>query len=388
MTPMTNTRVNRAPAGMTAPTPQVPPTSVRPGSPLQPADEAELSFARQALRAESHAIEHVAEHLDDRFNRAVDLLVAAAERDGSIVVSGMGKSGLIGQKISATLASLGIPSQWVHPSEAAHGDLGRIRKTDCLLALSYSGETDELVALAAILKQDGVPIISITKDAGGSSADGRDARPAGSFPASGPTVSTLQRLSTVALDIGVVEEACPLSLAPTSSTTATLALGDVLALAACRRRAFSAEDFARRHPGGWLGDLLRPVTDVIRFIAERNLPVLPDTLTVTAALTRAAQVGRRPGAIILVDREGRISGLFTDGDLRRLILRDPNELARPIADVMTRSPRTLSSSALVRDAVNLIREHRQDEIPIVNDDGAPVGLLDVQDLVALKVVRD
>lgn len=331
------------------------------------AAEEDLEFARRAILAESDAVARVASLLNEAFVRAVDLIVRTADGEGSVVVSGMGKSGLIGQKISATLASLGIPSHWVHPSEAAHGDLGRIRRGDCLLALSYSGETDELVGLAGILKQDEVPIISITKGAG---------------------TSALERLSTVALGIGVVEEACPLSLAPTSSTTATLALGDALALGASRRRAFSADDFARRHPGGWLGDLLRPVTDVIRFKAGENLPVLADSLTVAEALEQASKVGRRPGALVLIDGSGRISGVFTDGDLRRLILRDTAELKRPISAIMTRSPRTLAASAIVRDAVNLVREARQDEIPVVDEEGRPVGLLDVQDLIALKVVRD
>lgn len=337
---------------------------------LHPAHAAasdELTFARRAIVAESEAVARVADRLDRSFIDAVDLIVETADRDGTVIVSGMGKSGLVGQKISATMASLGIPSQWIHPSEAAHGDLGRIRRADCLLGLSYSGETDELVALAAILKQDGVPIISITRGDGD---------------------SALERASTVALGIGRVEEACHLSLAPTSSTTATLALGDALALTASRRRAFSADDFARRHPGGWLGDLLRPVTDVIRFVAGRNLPVLSDTLTVAQALEEAAKVGRRPGALILVNEANRISGVFTDGDLRRLILRDPSELQDSIQRVMTRSPKTLRSDALVRDAVNLVRESRQDEIPIVDADERPVGLLDVQDLMALKVVRD
>jgi len=329
--------------------------------------ENELDFARQAIVAEARAVERVAGLLDENFLRGVDLIVQTIGREGSVIVSGMGKSGLIGQKISSTMASLGVPSQWIHPSEAAHGDLGRIHKADCLLALSYSGETDELVALAAILQQDGVPVISITTGAGDSS---------------------LERVSTVALGIGVVDEACPLSLAPTSSTTATLALGDALALAASRRQSFSADDFARRHPAGSLGDLLRPLVDVIRFRAGDNLPILRDDLTVSQALQQASTIGRRPGALILVNEHEQISGVFTDGDLRRLILRDPVQLEQPISQVMTRSPKTLPADAIVRDAVNLVRESRQDEIPLVDDDGKPVGLLDVQDLIALKVVRD
>ena len=331
-----------------------------------PTREDELALMRAALDAEAQAVSRVASMIDDRALDAVDEIVAAIDRGGCVIVTGMGKSGQIGAKISATLASLAIPSQFVHAAEAVHGDLGRIGPKDCVIALSYSGETSEVVALAAILKQDGIPVITITKGLG---------------------ESQLERLARVSLGIGDVEEACPLSLAPTSSTTATLALGDALSLAAAQRRSFSPEDFAKRHPGGWLGDLLRPVTDVLRFNAGDNLPVVDDRATVSEALDRASAINRRPGAIVLVDTDGVMTGLFTDGDLRRLILRDPAELQRPIERVMTRSPRTLPASAQVRDAVALVREFRSDEIPVVDDGGRPVGILDVQDLIALKVVR-
>ena len=261
------------------------------------------------------------------------------------------------------------------PAEAVHGDLGRIRRADCLLALSYSGETEELVSLAAMLRQDGVPIVSIV---GGKR--GRE--------------SSLARFSTVSLWIGDVAEACAETLAPTSSTTATLALGDALALAVSRRLNFTANDFRKRHPGGGLGGLLRPVTEVLRFVVGQNLPVVSDTLTVGEALDLAAPthagLSRRPGAIILVDDAGALTGLFTDGDLRRLVMRERGRspLSRPIAEVMTRTPRTLPSTALVRDAVHMVQEFRSDEIPVVDDRGRPVGVLDVQDLIALKVVVD
>lgn len=327
----------------------------------------ERAFAERALRAEAGAVLRLADTLGPSFHEAVDLLAATVEGGGSIILTGMGKSGLIAQKISATLASLGAPSQWVHPAEAAHGDLGRIRSGDCLVALSYSGSSSEVVTLAQILRQDGLPIVSITSGRGG---------------------SALERVASVSLGIGVVEEACPLSLAPTSSTTAMLALGDALALAVSRRKAFGPDDFAKRHPGGWLGDLLRPVTEVLRFVAGKNLPVVSDGLPVGEALRRAGEFGRRPGAMVLVDERGVLSGLFTDGDLRRLVLRDAGELARPVREVMTRSPRTLPHTALVRDAVELVREHRQDEIPVIDDLHRPVGVLDVQDLIALRAVRD
>ncbi|MEO1534596.1 MAG: KpsF/GutQ family sugar-phosphate isomerase [Planctomycetota bacterium] len=328
----------------------------------------EIEFARAVLEEQAAALASMGAALGAPFERAVDLIVQCAEQDGSVIVSGLGKSGLIGAKISATLASLGIPSHAVHPAEATHGDLGRFRSRDILIALSKSGETDEVVNLAAILRQDSMKIISITGD--------------------GAEPSSLDRLGDVALHVGVGEEAGG-SPAPSTSTTCTLALGDALALTAARRRRFTDADFAKRHPGGSLGGMLRPVLDVIRFKAGQNLPLVPDAMAVSEALTEAnRQSARRPGALLLVDNAGALSGIFTDGDLRRLVVQSPQKLAEPIAQVMTRSPRTLRDNALVRDAVTLFREHRQDEIPIVDGDGRPVGLLDVQDLIAMRLVRD
>lgn len=327
---------------------------------------AERQFIEEVLRAEASAVQGVVDRLDHQIHAAVDILTRCADAGGSVLVSGLGKSGLIGKKISATLASLGVPSHDIHPAEAAHGDLGRIRPTDCLIALSNSGETEEVVALAGILRQDGVPIISIT---GGSPS------------------SALARIASVALSIGPVSEASDLGLAPTCSTTATLALGDALALAVARRRSFTADDFAKRHPGGLLGGLLRPVIDVLRFTPGHNLPIVKATQTVRGALDEAHALGRRPGAVLVVDAAGVMVGIFTDGDLRRLVLKDVRSLDRAISDVMTRSPRSLPDTALVRDAVRMVREHRQDEIPVVDDSGRPVGLLDVQDLIALRVVK-
>ncbi|MDX2114682.1 MAG: KpsF/GutQ family sugar-phosphate isomerase [Planctomycetota bacterium] len=336
----------------------------------QAARHTELHSAAETLRAEARAIDAAAALLDERFPHAVDLMTSCAERGGSILVSGLGKSGLIGKKISATLSSLGAPSHDIHPSEAAHGDLGRIRREDCLLALSRSGETEEVVALAALLRQDGVPIISITAG-----------------PERGHPTNTLARLATVALSIGPATEATEDLLAPTCSTTATLALGDALALAVARRRRFTSDDFARRHPGGTLGGLLRPVLDVLRFRAGTNLPVVALGVTVREAETRAAALGRRTGALLVVDAAGALAGIFTDADLRRLVLADPAALDRPIESVMTSGPRALHSASLVRDAVQMVRESRLDEIPVVDDRGRPVGLLDVQDLIAIKVVE-
>ncbi len=329
----------------------------------------EIDFLKRVLRDEAAAVAGVVERVSHDFCRAVDLLVRCAEQGGTVLVTGMGKSGHVGAKISASLASLGIPSHSVHPTEAAHGDLGKFRRQDVVLAISSSGETEEVVDLALTLKQDGLDIISITA-------------------VQRPTPSSLERLATVPLVLGMTREAGePEFLAPTSSTTATMALGDALALAAARRRAFTHEDFKRRHPGGALGGLLRPVTDVLRFVAGKNMPLIADSVTIAEALRQAESMGRRPGALVLIDGHGVMTGVFTDGDLRRLVLRG-GSVEVPISTVMTRSPRTLRDDALVKDAVQMIREFRQDEIPVVDAHGKPVGILDVQDLMTMKLVKD
>lgn len=355
----------------------MPARTQNPASPAAISLHAELDFAREVLRTQSEALTALGRTLPPGFPRAVDLLVHCADSGGTVLVSGLGKSGLIGAKISATLASLGIPSHPVHPTEAAHGDLGRFRSTDTAICISNSGETDEVVALAAALRQDGIPIISMTRG------------PIAEDPVDHQS-SSLERLATVALRYGkITESGGDQFAAPTTSTTVTTALGDALALTAARRRGFTNADFARRHPGGALGGLLRPVREVLRFIAGKNLPVVHDHLSVEAALREAAAGGgRRPGALLLTDRTGTLTGIITDGDLRRLILRDRAELDRPAKDLMTRSPRTLQDTALVRDAVNMVREHRQDEIPVVDAAGKPVGILDVQDLIAMRLVQD
>lgn len=331
-----------------------------------PGLDAEMEFIIEALAAESDAIRRIGERAAEidrpAWRDAIDLLERCR---GHVIVSGMGKSGLVGAKISATLTSLGQPSSALHPAEAVHGDLGRVRKGDVTMLLSYSGETEEVVNLAAILKADDVPMIGISSS----------------------HESSLARLSTVHLSLGDLTEACPLKLAPTASTTAMLAVGDALALALSRRRNFGADDFQRRHPGGMLGAGLRPVAQVLRFKVGHNLPVVRDDVTVREACTQTS-TGRRPGAVVLVDEQGRLSGIFTDGDLRRLMLQDPGGMDRRISEIMTRRPEHLVMDDLVRDAVRLMRENRHDEIPVLDRDGKPVGLVDVQDLIAMKVVEE
>lgn len=329
----------------------------------------ERGFALRILSAEAQAIAALPDRLTPAFHSAIDLIARCADSGGTVLITGLGKSGLIGQKISATLASLGIASHFVHPAEAAHGDLGRFRLNDLCLALSYSGETDEVANLCELLRQDSIPIISITR--------GTEAG----------TPSRLERLATASLTIGPCDDP-GLSPAPTCSTTASLALGDALALCAARRRNFTDDDFAKRHPGGSLGGLLRPITEALRFVVGRTLNLVPDDVSVTEACKLSETAIRRPGAILLISRgSGVMTGVFTDADLRRLVEQDRSALDRPIREVMTRNPGTLPDTALVRDAVHMVREHRRDEIPVVDAQGRPVGLLDVQDLIAQRLIR-
>lgn len=347
----------------TARTTPPPPEDALPGA------EAEAAFARRVLDAEAEAIRRVP--IDDAFARAVNVIASA---DGSVVVSGLGKSGLIGQKLSATFASTGTPSLFLHPVEALHGDLGRVRRGDVVLLLSYGGNTEEIVTLAELLKQDNVPIIGI---AGNRACD-------------------LGRLATVCLTVGDVTEACPHNLAPTASTTAMLALGDALALGVSRKRSFGREDFRKLHPGGGLGRQLMPVTQAMRFHAgtpDANLPLIPESFTVQQAYAEAERHAqksglRRAGALLIVNDAGKLAGIITDGDLRTAFIRHgPGAWTGPVSAIMTRQPTTLPDTALVRDAVHVVRERRFDEIPIVRADGVPVGLIDVQDLAALKVIE-
>ena len=330
------------------------------------------AFAREVLDAEADAIRRI--EVGPSFLAAVQLVVdAIRDGDGSLVVTGLGKSGLIGQKLSATFASTGTPSHFLHPVEAMHGDLGRVRRGDAVMLLSFGGNTEELVTLAELLKQDGVPMVALTKNEG---------------PGNG-----LSRHATVTLPVGDITEACPHELAPTSSTTAMLALGDALALAVSRARRFTANDFQKFHPGGGVGRQLTPVVEAMRFTAGQNLSLIPLGTVVQDAYAAAEQHAqdsglRRPGALLVVKPDGTLAGIVTDGDLRSALIRTgPQVWSEPIDQIMTAHPTTLPDTALVRDAVHIVREKRFDEIPVVASDGKPVGLIDVQDLAALKVIE-
>lgn len=331
----------------------------------------EHQFISEALRAEMKAIEEVIRRLESspeqamRWSAAIDLLEACK---GHAVFSGMGKSGLIGAKLSATFSSIGQPSHVVHPAEAVHGDLGSIRRDDVVVLMSYSGTTQEVVNLAAILRTDAVPCIGISKE---------DDTP-------------LAKLCDVHLSIGSLSEACPLNLAPTASTTATLAIGDALGLALSRRRNFTADDFHKHHPGGMLGIGLRAITEIVRYKIGLNLTAVNENSTVGEALglARPAEGQRRAGAILLINDAGKLTGIFTDGDLRRLVIADDTPMERTIGEVASSNPRRLSATALVRDAQQLVTEYRVDEIPLVDEENRPIGLIDVQDLIAMKVVSE
>lgn len=321
-----------------------------------PAPLEQLRWARQILQAEGQALDLLAERLDVRFCRAVSLLL---DCHGCVLVTGMGKAGLVGRKISATLASTGSRSHFLHPAEAFHGDLGRIDASDVILVLSQSGETDEVVRLLPALARFRIPIIAVTGNAS----------------------STLGRAADVVLDLGPLEEVCPLGLAPSTSTTAMLALGDALALVASRTRGFRPEDFARLHPGGSLGLKLSKVDEHMRPITDCR--VAAATATVRDVFTASTRPGRRSGAIMLVSPEGRLQGIFTDSDLARLFEhRRESQLDQPIRDVMTAQPLTVTAGSSMRDAVELMGRRKISELPVLDTDGRPLGLIDITDVAA------
>ena len=311
-----------------------------------------LKRAKEVLRIEAESIQRLIPRIGKTFEQAVDILIACK---GRVVVLGMGKAGLIGQKISSTLASTGTPSLWLHPAEAVHGDLGRVTKDDCLIALSNSGETPELTQLLPLIKQIGARLIALT----------------------GNIRSTLAKHSDVTLDVSVKREACSLNLAPTASTTAMLAMGDALAVVVAERRGFKERDFALFHPGGQLGRrLLLRVRDLMR--TGRANPVIRQDAQVKDALLAITKA--RAGCGVIVDRAGRLAGIFTDGDLRRHLKETGNVAGVAVGRVMTRHPKTVEPDRLAAEALRMLREYRIDELVVVDGARRPIGLLDVQDV--------
>lgn len=318
----------------------------------------QLRAAREILRLEAKAIWELSNRLEKSFCQTVRLLYQC---QGSVIVTGMGKAGIIGQKIVATLASLGTRAHFLHPAEAFHGDLGRIHASDVVVLLTQSGETGEVVQLLPSLKEFEVPLVAITAS----------------------KTSTVGRAATIVIELGQLEEACSLGLAPSTSTTAMLAVGDALALVLSELRDFRAEDFARFHPGGALGRKLSRVDDVMRPLEQCR--TARDGQTVRQVIVATSKPGRRTGAIMLTDADGRLTGLFTDSDLARLFeRRGEAALDRSIAEVMVASPTTVPSGTRVGDAVTLLATRRFSELPVVDGDGRPVGLVDVTDVLGLK----
>ncbi|HEX5052499.1 MAG TPA: KpsF/GutQ family sugar-phosphate isomerase [Planctomycetota bacterium] len=319
-----------------------------------------IERAREIVEREAAAVRQVAERLGPPFLSALDMILGLR---GRVVTAGMGKAGFIAQKISATLASTGTPSIFLHPAEAIHGDLGRIESGDLLLAFSKSGETQELLVMLPHVKAVGVPLVAITQDRS----------------------STLGRHSDLVLEIGPIDEAGPFGLAPSASTTAMMALGDALALVVQEGRRFGPDEFARFHPGGDLGRRLMRVGELMRQ-GERN-PRVETGATVLQAIEVMTRTPGRPGATSVVDRDGKLRGFFTDGDLRRLIERG---LANPresrIDDAMTRNPRSIQPDTFALEALALLHQFAVDQLPVVDGEGRLLGLLDVQDLLNLKIV--
>ncbi|HET7127341.1 MAG TPA: KpsF/GutQ family sugar-phosphate isomerase [Lysobacter sp.] len=330
--------------------------------PPERAPAADFDFAasgRSVLATEVQGLQAIAARIDGAFSAACRLLLACR---GRVVCTGMGKSGHIARKIAATLASTGTPAFYVHPGEAGHGDLGMVTDADVVLALSNSGETDELLTLLPVLKRQGNALIAMT------------GRPA----------SSLAAAADVHLDVSVPAEACPLDLAPTASTTAALALGDALAVALLEARGFTSEDFARSHPAGALGRrLLLHITDVMH--AGDEVPRVREGATLSEALVEMSR--KRLGMTAVVDAEGRMLGLYTDGDLRRT-LDDATVDVRgtPIANVMTRVPKTIGADALAVEAAQLMEAHKINALLVLDDERRVVGALNIHDLLRARVV--
>ncbi|WP_150909800.1 KpsF/GutQ family sugar-phosphate isomerase [Marinobacter halotolerans] len=323
--------------------------------------ETSQTFRESALRAiaiERDAIDALSERIDDSFVKACEVIMACK---GRVVVTGMGKSGHIGNKIAATLASTGTPAFFVHPGEASHGDLGMITGQDVVLAISNSGNTSEVLTILPLFKRMGAPLISMTGNAN----------------------SVLAREAAANLDISVAVEACPLGLAPTSSTTATLVMGDALAVALLEARGFSAEDFAMSHPGGTLGRrLLLRVSDIMH--AGDQIPRVQENVPLSRALLEISRKGL--GMTTVVNASGELCGIFTDGDLRRTLDRSIDIHSTAISDVMTRNGRTIHEDQLAAEALNMMEELKINALPVIDRNGLLTGAINMHDLLRAGVI--
>ncbi|MEY2685792.1 MAG: Arabinose 5-phosphate isomerase KdsD [Pseudomonadota bacterium] len=320
--------------------------------------EAALALARETLQIEASAVAALADRIDHHFGTAVEQVLHCT---GRVVVTGMGKSGHVGRKIAATLASTGTPAMFVHPAEASHGDLGMITTHDVVLAISNSGESDELNAILPLIKRMGIPLLAMTGRPG----------------------SSLGQHALVVLDTSVAKEACPHNLAPTASTTAQLAMGDALAMALLNARGFRADDFARSHPGGALGrKLLTLVSDVMR--SGDQVPRVPPSAPLSDMMREISAKGL--GATAVVDPEGRPIGIFTDGDLRRLIEQNRDLRTLIAADIMHHNPHTLPADVLAVEAAEAMEQHRITSVLVTDPQGVLVGAVNSHDLMRAKVI--
>lgn len=317
-----------------------------------------LRYAQKVLTAEAQAITALGERLGEDFMSALDLIQNAR---GRVVCTGIGKPGFIAQKLSATLASTGIPSHYLHPAEAAHGDLGRVTKGDVLIALSNSGASEEIVRLLIPLKRLGVPVIALTGDVDSPLAQG----------------------AQVVVDLGVIDEACPMGLVPTASSAALHAISDALAMTLAWRREFTEAEYALYHPGGRLGRSVLKVSELMR--TGKANPLIHHTATLQEVVVVMTQTRGRPGAANVIDDAGRLVGIFTDGDLRRLAEHNQLVLSRRIDEVMMRHPRCIEPEALVLTAAAIMKELKIDQLPVVDGRGMAVGLLDVQDVLGARL---
>ena len=317
-----------------------------------------LDLARRVMEIEAEAVAALGRRLDQQFLQAAELLLACR---GRVVVSGIGKSGHVARKIASTMASTGTPAFFVHPAEANHGDLGMITSHDVLIAISYSGETEELLSIVPLVKRQGASLISMT----------------------GNSRSSLAREADIHLDCKVDQEACPLNLAPTASTTATLALGDALAITLLDARGFGPDDFARSHPGGALGRrLLTHVADIMR--TGEEIPRVTDSASFADAVLEISR--KRMGMTAVVDAQHRLVGIFTDGDLRRSLEQGADMRQARVSDVMTRNPRSIRPQALAVEAAQLMEQFKTTQLPVVDEHGLLTGALNVHDLFRAKVI--
>jgi arabinose-5-phosphate isomerase len=315
-----------------------------------------LKVARRVLETEAEAVRALVDRLDHRFERAVALVEGCR---GRVVVTGMGKSGLVGKKLAATLASTGTPALFLHPAEGVHGDLGVLVRGDLVVALSHSGETEELLALVPAIKRLAVPLVVMT----------------------GRPISRLAQHAELVLDVSVREEACPMNLTPTSSAAAAMALGDALAIAVLTRRGIGPDDVARLHPGGAIGRRLVRVAELMH--RGDAMPLVADTASLEVVIHEMSL--KRLGCTGVVDHSGRLEGIVTDGDLRRAIERGGGRLPSTVAELMTRGPKTVGRDELAVTALELMERHRITQLFIVDDEGRPDGILQHHDLLRAKI---